>query len=101
MSVGCFEELVEHIGHKIEVISYDKNGERINVAIECETCGEVLLDFDKEKGEQKEAGGKMEGLAEQVLDDEYNIDTSGYVLRELIAINKLLAQVIKEKKGEK
>lgn len=36
-----FKQLEAHVGHKIEVVSYDAN-----VAIECETCGCVLVDFD-------------------------------------------------------
>jgi len=37
-------ELLEHVGHKISCVSY-ANGE--NVAIECETCGCVLVDFNE------------------------------------------------------
>ena len=40
-----YETLLEHVGHKIEVVTY---GELfLNVAIECETCNQVLLSFDK------------------------------------------------------
>ena len=50
MSVNNYEELRKHIGHKIVCVCYMKKGtiEPKNVAIECETCNEVLLDFDKE-----------------------------------------------------
>jgi len=35
----------EHIGHKIVCVCYGKTGEDPdNIAIECETCGEVLID---------------------------------------------------------
>ena len=44
MSVTNYEELKAHEGHKVAVVTY--RGE--NVAIECEDCNEVLLDFDKE-----------------------------------------------------
>lgn len=40
-----FEELRRHIGHSVVVVSYGDT-EPWNVAIECESCGEVLLDFD-------------------------------------------------------
>ena len=40
-----FKELIEHKGHKIEVVTY---GNDDNVAIECETCDTVLLDYDKD-----------------------------------------------------
>lgn len=46
MSAINYEDLKEHIGHKIVCVSYGKSIE--NVAIECETCNEVLLDYDKE-----------------------------------------------------
>lgn len=39
-----FRELYKHIGHEIEVVLYQ--GE-VNTAIECITCGEVLLDFNQ------------------------------------------------------
>jgi len=45
MSVGSFNELRKHIGHNVVVVGYGKD-ELVNVAIECEDCGEVLLDFD-------------------------------------------------------
>ena len=46
MSVGSFEELVIHKGHKIECVTYGKE-EVVNISIECEDCNEVLLSFDK------------------------------------------------------
>ena len=46
MSVNSYKELLEHKGHKIVCVTYGKNDE--NVAIECEDCNEVLLDYDKE-----------------------------------------------------
>jgi len=55
MAVMTFEELTEHIGHHIVCVGYGLNEQEIqNVAIECETCSEVLLDYDKEqeKGEK-------------------------------------------------
>ena len=51
MSANTFKELRQHIGHKIVCVGYNKvsvkrNLKLINVAIECETCHEVLIDFD-------------------------------------------------------
>lgn len=43
MSVQNYDDLAEHYGHNIEVAIY---GEGDNVAIECNECNEVLLDFD-------------------------------------------------------
>ena len=44
MSVSNFKELKKHIGHKIVCVIYGNE----NVAVECETCDEVLIDFDRE-----------------------------------------------------
>ena len=51
MSVFAFEELKIHIGHKIVCVSYGEEDDPENVAIECEDCNEVLLDFDKQEEE--------------------------------------------------
>lgn len=49
MAVQNYDELREHIGHKVVVVCYgEKNAEPENVAIECETCDEVLIDYDRE-----------------------------------------------------
>lgn len=45
MSVINYKELKAHKGHHIVVVTYGEEEE--NVAIECEDCYEVLLDFDK------------------------------------------------------
>ena len=47
MSVGNFEELKQHINHKIVCVSYGGKKEIVNASIECEDCNEVLLSFDK------------------------------------------------------
>lgn len=49
MSVSCFEELMEHVGHHVAVVTYCDPVR--NVAIECEDCGMVLLDFNREDDE--------------------------------------------------
>lgn len=55
MAVASFEELRRHVGHKIGCAVY---GNDSNVAVECETCSEVLLDFNVwgEEDESPEAG---------------------------------------------
>lgn len=49
MGIFSYEELRDHIGHKIVCVGY---GSQLlppaNVAVECETCSTVLMDFDKE-----------------------------------------------------
>ena len=43
-----FREINRHAGHEISISQYGFNarGLPLNVAIECETCHEVLLDAD-------------------------------------------------------
>ena len=50
-----FEDLRSHIGHEIECVCYGKDGEEpVNVALECMSCGCVLIDLDKEDTISKE-----------------------------------------------
>ena len=44
MASANYEELNAHIGHSVVVANYATE----NVAIECEDCSEVLIDFDRE-----------------------------------------------------
>lgn len=44
MAVHSFEDLITHVGHEIVCVTY---GDNLNVAVECETCGCVLVDFDR------------------------------------------------------
>lgn len=48
MSASNFKELRQHIGHKLACVMY---GDGVNVAVECETCNEVLMDFDNDEGD--------------------------------------------------
>lgn len=48
-----FNELLKHTGHKIVIATYGQEVayeevEITNVAIECETCYEVLTDYERE-----------------------------------------------------
>lgn len=53
--VNSYAELKAHVGHAVVVVSYgpeyEYEGDPENVSIECETCGEVLLDFNKPDNE--------------------------------------------------
>jgi hypothetical protein len=52
MSVQNFDELATHYAHNVVVARYtDSEGEVTAVAIECEDCSEVLIDYERE-GEQ-------------------------------------------------
>ena len=55
-----FNDLKRHIGHEIHVVSYGEGKRIYNVAIECETCDEILLDFDRPEVEKaKRARGEL------------------------------------------
>jgi hypothetical protein len=43
-----FDELIPHVGHDIVCVAYGDPLEPDNVAVECETCGTVLIDFNRE-----------------------------------------------------
>ena len=48
MSVYDYKSLLEHVGHKIVIVTYGRSiNDSVNVAIECEDCNEVLLDYNK------------------------------------------------------
>jgi hypothetical protein len=49
MSAIDFNDLMRHVGHKIVCVTYGTKKHPVNVAIECEDCNEVLLDYDKEE----------------------------------------------------
>jgi hypothetical protein len=42
-----YRDLKEHINHEIEVAAYGGITDPANIALQCNTCGCVLLDFDK------------------------------------------------------
>lgn len=46
MGVASFAELNPHYGHEVVVSRYGPVDDPVNVAIECETCNTVLLDFN-------------------------------------------------------
>jgi len=54
MSAFSYESLKAHVGHQIVCVEYGG----YNVAIECEDCCEVLLDFDKPQPAKKKAKDK-------------------------------------------
>jgi hypothetical protein len=50
LGAHSFEDLKRHIGHDIKCVAYEPNHEYMtdpeNVAVECWTCNEIILDFD-------------------------------------------------------
>lgn len=65
MSVQTYKELKTHIGHKITCVAYGSAKDPENVAIECVTCSEVILDRDK--WSCPECGSEMCGDGENHL----------------------------------
>ena len=44
--MNSFNELLEHHGHDVRCVAYGDDDDIYNVALECETCGCVLRDYD-------------------------------------------------------
>ena len=53
MGVHSFEDLIKHVGHKIECDEYGGPNDGWNVTLECVDCHEVLVSFDN-RGELEE-----------------------------------------------
>ena len=52
MTVVNFKELIAHYGHNVNLTFFGLHGKienAVNVAIICDTCSEVLFDFDNEE----------------------------------------------------
>ena len=45
-SSSGMKDLLRHVGHKISCVSYGLGNTVLNVSLECDTCNEVLFDFD-------------------------------------------------------
>jgi hypothetical protein len=46
MSIHSYRELIPHVGHDIVCVTYGDNA--VNVALECETCEEILIDYERQ-----------------------------------------------------
>lgn len=46
MSARTLEELAQHVGHSIECVRYGPPDDPASVTIECDSCGEVLIDLE-------------------------------------------------------
>jgi hypothetical protein len=71
MSAQNYDELAEHYGHKIEIAIY---GEGMNVAIECENCSEVLLDFDNDEADTEDGMSDVEADADTLASAGHGTD---------------------------
>jgi len=47
-----YNDLKAHIGHKIVCVSYGNRSDPVNVALECENCSCVLVDFNEPEQEK-------------------------------------------------
>lgn len=54
MAAHSYSDLKQHIGHRIVCVGYGPKKDPVNVAVECETCSEVLMDFERPDREDKE-----------------------------------------------
>lgn len=55
MAIYTFKEYEEHLGHRIELVAYMGYGKgNTNIAIECLTCGMVLIDLNEDEQLYKE-----------------------------------------------
>ena len=52
MSAYNYQTLLEHVGHKIEIVTYGRTGEDpVCVSCECLDCNEVIISFDNDEDE--------------------------------------------------
>jgi hypothetical protein len=56
MGVSNFKELKDHIGHKFSCVGYECDDQIWNVALECETCNCVIIDFEEEETDERNDG---------------------------------------------
>ena len=56
MGVYSFDALKAHVGHKIVCVEYKgEDATQVdNVAVECEDCNEVLIDYDSDEDDEEE-----------------------------------------------
>ena len=52
--MSSYTKLLKHVGHNIVVAYYGEMPKPENIAIECEDCHEVLIDYDCELEETTE-----------------------------------------------
>lgn len=81
MSAFNYLELKNHLGHDIVCVEY-ANG--VNVAIECETCNEVLLDYDKQDCVEDYLLKKHDEIVARVEEEDYIVFKGASIKNELI-----------------
>ena len=99
--MSLYEKIKEHFGHEIVVAVYGDLEDPVNAAVECETCGCVIVDedrdveefdYDAEELEQGEAWDDdgfddgeddVEEYDTELLDDDFAwaLQTAGYLVQ--------------------
>lgn len=81
MSAFNYEDLKRHVGHNIVCVEY---GNGVNVAVECETCNEVVLDYDKHGDINNEYDEVVLRKAEYLINNRDKIiekvESEGYIV---------------------
>jgi hypothetical protein len=50
MVSGSFADVLEHVGHHVVCVYYGPDKDHaVNAAVECEDCGVVIVDFEREE----------------------------------------------------
>jgi len=70
---NIFEQLGHHVGHKLRCVEY---GGGINRAIECETCGTVLIDQDNPSHEIEDTRAKNRRLEEAFSGTRFTVNVT-------------------------
>lgn len=86
-SVGTGEELKRHAEHEVVCVIYAAG---VNVAIECETCSEVLVDYDDDAGDVEEGYDKLAPHVGHALEI---VDYRNRTLVECMACGETLLEV--------
>lgn len=61
-----FNDIRRHVGHNIEAVYY---GDDVNAAIECTTCGEVIIDKDNPDKDNAQVNAIIEGAERKTGDN--------------------------------
>lgn len=53
MTALDYDILLDHVGHEFECVIYGTQAEPHNVSLECITCNEVMIDFDRNSEDEE------------------------------------------------
>ena len=101
MGAHSYDDLKRHLYHKIVCSCYGDPGNPENVAVECEDCFEVLMDFDRPSEETVDWNEEMEST---IVDIEYflsnveNWDTEDFSQLDMFELLKKIKEKLVELK---